>query len=66
MLSDYVQNGMESAKLMWSRVPNSDAEEDGVATDESGGVLRSDNGLSESLDYEVIENLSYRQEQVVN
>lgn len=60
MLSNHLQNGMESAKLLWSRLPNSDEEGDGGVrhkkTDAAGGV--------ESLDYEVIENYAYREEQV--
>lgn len=52
-------NGMETAKLAWSRLPNSeDGEEDEV------GVSKKIDGSSvESLDYEVIENHAYREEQ---
>lgn len=52
---------METARLVWSRLPHSEeAELDGV------GLLSStDNRNSvESLDYEVIENSAYREEQV--
>lgn len=64
MLSNHLQNGMETAKLLWSRLPNSDAEEDGEAVEELGRYGKSDGTSVESLDYEVIENYAYRQEQV--
>ncbi|KAL8105141.1 chloride channel protein CLC-d isoform X1 [Apium graveolens] len=59
MISNHLQNGMESAKLMWSRLPNSeDADFEGLGPISDGG------GRSvESLDYEVIENYAYREEQ---
>ncbi|KAF9673919.1 hypothetical protein SADUNF_Sadunf10G0073900 [Salix dunnii] len=59
MLTNQLHNGLESAKLLWSRIPNSeDGEVDG------GSLLRSSNGNTvESLDYEVIENYAYREEQ---
>lgn len=62
MISNHLHNGMESAKLMWSRLPNSeDGEFDGLSPSEtSSGGGRS----VESLDYEVIENYAYREEQV--
>ncbi len=62
MLSNHLQNGIiDAPKLAWSRLPNSeDAENDVVGLtkkgDEGGGV--------ESLDYEVIENYAYWEEQV--
>lgn len=61
MLANHFQNGMETARLVWSRLPHSEeAELDGVgllsSTDNRNGV--------ESLDYEVIENNAYREEQV--
>lgn len=61
MLSNHLQNGVESAKLMWARLPNSeDGEFDGLE------LLKKNDGTSvESLDYEVIENYAYRQEQVL-
>ncbi|KAK3027245.1 hypothetical protein RJ639_041663 [Escallonia herrerae] len=59
MLSNHLQNGMETAKLMWSRLPNN---EDG--DDDDVGFLKKNDGSSvESLDYEVIENYAYREEQ---
>ncbi|KAI3985944.1 hypothetical protein MKX01_039026 [Papaver californicum] len=64
MLSNHFQNGIETAKLVWSRLPNAE-EEDG----ETGGDLdditfiKLSEGSSESLDYEVIENYAYRKEQ---
>ncbi|KAL8265041.1 hypothetical protein R6Q59_023171 [Mikania micrantha] len=62
MLSNQLQNGVETAKLIWSRLPN--AEDVSDAEGDEDGVLRSDgfDGV-ESLDYEVIENYAYRQEQ---
>ncbi|XP_059649903.1 chloride channel protein CLC-d isoform X2 [Cornus florida] len=59
MLSNHLQNGIESAKLAWSRLPNS---EDGAA-DEVGISKKTDGNSVESLDYEVIENWAYREEQ---
>ncbi|KAG8636707.1 chloride channel protein CLC-d isoform X2 [Manihot esculenta] len=59
MLSNHLQDGIETAKLMWSRIPNS---EDGQF--EGVGLLNSsDANAVESLDYEVIENYAYREEQ---
>lgn len=64
MLSDHFQNGVETAKLMWSRIPATEE----VVEEEEGevGTSRKGNGGStvESLDYEVVENYAYRQEQV--
>ncbi|KAB5537810.1 hypothetical protein DKX38_015343 [Salix brachista] len=59
MLSNQLHNGLETAKLLWSRIPNSEAGEvDG------GSLLRNSNrNTVESLDYEVIENYAYREEQ---
>ncbi|KAM3356242.1 chloride channel protein CLC-d isoform X1 [Capsicum galapagoense] len=63
MLSDHFQNGVETAKLMWSRIPATEE----VVEEEEGevGTSRKGNGGStvESLDYEVVENYAYRQEQ---
>ncbi|KAM7466789.1 hypothetical protein LguiB_014351 [Lonicera macranthoides] len=59
MLSNHLQNGVENAKLLWSRLPNS---EDGEV-DEVGRSKKSDGSRVESLDYEVIENYAYREEQ---
>ncbi|GER25091.1 chloride channel clc [Striga asiatica] len=64
MLTNHLQNGMETAKLMWARLPNSEVEADGPgAHDELGRSKKNDGSMVESLDYEVIENLAYRQEQ---
>ncbi|KAL7590889.1 chloride channel protein CLC-d isoform X1 [Lactuca sativa] len=62
MLANHLQNGVETAKLIWSRLPN--AEDASDAELDEDGVLRNDgfDGV-ESLDYEVIENYAYRQEQ---
>ncbi|XP_071937933.1 chloride channel protein CLC-d-like isoform X5 [Coffea arabica] len=63
MLSNHLQNGMETAKLLWSRLPTSDAEgQDGVGI---GHYKKTDGGTVESLDYEVIENYAYREEQAL-
>lgn len=60
MLSNHLQNGMETARLVWSRLPNS---EDGEF--DSAGISKKSDGCSvESLDYEVIENFAYREDQV--
>ncbi|XP_017223054.1 chloride channel protein CLC-d isoform X2 [Daucus carota subsp. sativus] len=62
MISNHLHNGMESAKLMWSRLPNSeDADFEGLSPSESSGA--GGGGSVESLDYEVIENYAYREEQ---
>ncbi|KAK6122670.1 hypothetical protein DH2020_043586 [Rehmannia glutinosa] len=63
MLSNHLQNGMETAKLIWSRLPNSEVEADGTGFDEVGRFKKTDGSSVESLDYEVIENCAYRQEQ---
>lgn len=66
MLSNHLQNGIESDSLIWSRVPDSD---DASSTD-GVGLLSSprDGGAAgvDSLDYEVIENYAYREEQVTS
>ncbi|KAL3505898.1 hypothetical protein ACH5RR_031280 [Cinchona calisaya] len=61
MLSNHLQNGMETAKLLWSRLPNSDEEPEGAVG--VGHYKKTDGGTVESLDYEVIENYAYREEQ---
>lgn len=64
MLSNHLQNGMETAKLIWSRLPNEEAEADGDTSGDSSRLKKDDVSSVESLDYEVIENYAYRQEQV--
>ena len=60
MLSNHLQNGIETAKLVWSQIPNSeDGEAVGLLSTSAGGTT------VESLDYEVIENYAYREEQVL-
>ncbi|CAI9118521.1 OLC1v1020104C1 [Oldenlandia corymbosa var. corymbosa] len=49
---------METAKLLWSRLPNDDDSEGNI-----GMYKKTDGGTVESLDYEVIENYAYREEQ---
>ncbi|XP_042483810.1 chloride channel protein CLC-d-like isoform X2 [Macadamia integrifolia] len=60
MLSNHIQNGMETAKLAWSRLPNSEEAEVHGGADFTS---TSDGNGAESLDYEVIENYAYREEQ---
>ncbi|GAB2266595.1 hypothetical protein Dimus_001589 [Dionaea muscipula] len=59
MLSNHLQNGIETARMVWSRLPNA---EDGEL-DVVGISKKSDSSGVESLDYEVIENYAYREEQ---
>ncbi|XP_031276562.1 chloride channel protein CLC-d isoform X2 [Pistacia vera] len=62
MSSNHLQNGLETAKLVWSRIPNGeDGESEGIGLLSSGG---GGNGV-DSLDYEVIENYAYREEQAL-
>ncbi|XP_057805939.1 chloride channel protein CLC-d isoform X1 [Salvia miltiorrhiza] len=63
MLSNHLQNGVETAKLIWSRLPNSEVEEEGAAAGDFSRIKKDDGSSVESLDYEVIENYAYRQEQ---
>ena len=58
MLSNHLQNGIETARLVWSRLPSS---EEGERTEIE---LPSQSRGAESLDYEVIENYAYREAQV--
>ncbi|KAI5423493.1 hypothetical protein KIW84_046445, partial [Lathyrus oleraceus] len=61
MLSNHIQNGIETARLAWSRIPNSDESQ---FVDDGVGLLKKNDGSAvESLDYEVIENFAYREEQ---
>ncbi|GMH08419.1 hypothetical protein Nepgr_010259 [Nepenthes gracilis] len=59
MLLNHLQNGIETARMIWSRLPNA---EDGEL-DVVGMAKKSDSSGMESLDYEVIENYAYREEQ---
>ncbi|GAB4851112.1 hypothetical protein Ancab_030406 [Ancistrocladus abbreviatus] len=61
MLSNHLQNGIETAKMVWSRLPN--VEEAELDLDPVGISKKSDSSGVESLDYEVIENYAYREEQ---
>ncbi|GAA0146357.1 ion channel [Lithospermum erythrorhizon] len=56
---------MESAKLMWAKLPSveEDGDGDGVSADEVGRIKKTDASSVESLDYEVIENYAYRLQQ---
>lgn len=67
MLSDHLQNGIETAKLVWSRLPTAEDDAGPAAAEEEEDVFaRRSNGGSgmESLDYEIIENYAYREHQV--
>ncbi|KAF9607604.1 hypothetical protein IFM89_037532 [Coptis chinensis] len=59
MLSNHLNNGIETAKLVWARLPTSEETE----SEEVNSSKRSDGTSVESLDYEVIENYAYREEQ---
>lgn len=61
MLSNQLQNGIDRAKIMWSRLPNAEENED----DHVSFLKKTDGGGVESLDYEVIENYAYWDEQVL-
>ncbi|XP_020104381.1 chloride channel protein CLC-d isoform X1 [Ananas comosus] len=66
MLSDHLQNGIETAKLVWSRLPTAEDDAGPAAAEEEEDVFaRRSNGGSgmESLDYEIIENYAYREHQ---
>lgn len=63
MLANHLQSGIETARLVWSRIPNSD--ESQLLDDAVGLIKKNDGGGVESLDYEVIENFAYREEQVL-
>ncbi|XP_012574363.1 chloride channel protein CLC-d isoform X2 [Cicer arietinum] len=61
MLSNHIHNGIETARLAWSQIPNS---EESQFVDDGVGLLKKNDGSAvESLDYEVIENFAYREEQ---
>lgn len=63
MLSNHIHNGIETARLAWSQIPNS---EESQFVDDGVGLLKKNDGSAvESLDYEVIENFAYREEQVI-
>ncbi|CAH9136647.1 unnamed protein product [Cuscuta epithymum] len=59
MLSNHMQNGMQTAKVMWSKLPTGD-EDDGDVAGPSKNMYDSS---VESLDYEVVENYAYREQQ---
>ncbi|URE29192.1 chloride channel [Musa troglodytarum] len=62
MLSNHLHNGIQTAMVVWSRVPSS---EEGEAA-EVEFASRSHGGTdAESLDYELVENYAYRKEQTV-
>lgn len=60
-MSNHFQNGIETAKLVWSRLPIS---EDPEREDLELSSSADGRGDVESLDYEIIENYAYREEQV--
>lgn len=64
---DGVPDGIGMARLAWTRLPTADAE--GAGAGPSTSAAAADDELFsaaavESLDYEVIENYAYREEQV--
>ncbi|CAA6653621.1 unnamed protein product [Spirodela intermedia] len=59
MLSNHLRHGIETARVAWSQLP---ASEDLDGEEEGPSVRISGTGV-ESLDYEVIENFAYREEQ---
>ncbi|CAJ1925424.1 unnamed protein product [Sphenostylis stenocarpa] len=61
MLANHFPNGIETGRLAWSQIPDSD--ESQLLDDTVGILKKSDGGGVESLDYEVIENFAYREEQ---
>ncbi|XP_010524817.1 PREDICTED: chloride channel protein CLC-d isoform X2 [Tarenaya hassleriana] len=66
MLSNHLQDGIESTKHIWSRIPEFDdsSADGGLLSSRRGGVNGGGGGGGvESLDYEVIENYAYREEQ---
>ncbi|KAL5701852.1 hypothetical protein ACHQM5_027145 [Ranunculus cassubicifolius] len=64
MLTNQIQNGIETAKLVWSRLPTSEeGNESGLYSEEVNSSKRSDGTSVESLDYEIIENYAYKAEQ---
>ncbi|XP_043691449.1 chloride channel protein CLC-d-like [Telopea speciosissima] len=62
MLSNHFQNGIETARLVWSRLPSS---EEAEVHDGAQFTSTSCGNVVESLDYEVIENYAYREEQAL-
>lgn len=60
MLSNHLQNGIETARLAWSRLPSA---EDAEAQEEEIARWILAGGGEESLDYEIIENYAYREAQ---
>ncbi|KAJ4956406.1 hypothetical protein NE237_013189 [Protea cynaroides] len=60
MLSNHIQNGIGMASLAWSRLPGT---EEAEVHDEADLASTSCGNGVESLDYEVIENYAYREEQ---
>ncbi|KAL9260090.1 Chloride channel protein CLC-d-like protein [Drosera capensis] len=59
MISNHLGNGIDTARMVWSRLPNT---EDGEL-DSVGLLKKNDSSGVGSLDYEVIENFAYREEQ---
>ncbi|MQM17182.1 hypothetical protein Taro_050150 [Colocasia esculenta] len=60
MMPGHLRDGIETGRLRWSRLPGSEEPEGGEAGPSRGA---SDGDGVESLDYEVIENFAYREEQ---
>ncbi|KAJ3673130.1 hypothetical protein LUZ60_006504 [Juncus effusus] len=68
MLSNHLQDGIGMARLPWTQLPSSE-EPEGLASNIDDELLAAARNLSgvgsgvESLDYEVIENYAYREQQ---
>lgn len=58
-----LSNGLETAKLVWSQLPNYEGAELDSELDEVGASTAADGISAESLNYEVIENYAYREKQ---
>jgi hypothetical protein len=59
-----VPDGIGMARLAWTRLPTADGEGAGPSTSEAADDDLLSGAAIESLDYEVIENYAYREEQV--
>jgi len=59
-----VPDGIGMARLAWTRLPTADGEEAGPSTSAAADYELLSAAAIESLDYEVIENYAYREEQV--
>jgi hypothetical protein len=63
-VDDDVPDGIGMARLAWTRLPTADGEGAGPSTSAAADGEFLSAAAIESLDYEVIENYAYREEQV--